>query len=369
MTPTQALLLLAILILGGIGLIGYLTINQIRNLKSSLKSDEDAVLTQWLKEMKSSMDRNTDTLEKQLNENRNTIDQELKNQREAVTQQTKVMWERLENTSNIIGKVQEHLGGLNELGKDMKDLNNILKSPKLRGGLGEQFLYEILEMALPHDLFRTQHKFKDGAVCDAIIYTDRGIIPIDSKFPMEKFREMINAEQESERESARKDFLKDVKKRIDEVADKYILPEEGTTEQAIMYIPSENVFYEIIVHSPNLVEYAQQRNVLIASPNTFSFFVKTVLVAYRQHEFEKNAKEVLKALGGIKVEAGKFGSALETLSRHITNAYNGMENVSSAFTGLFGKIKNVQSIEKPTKDKNPKNLVGQETVLLEDQLE
>jgi len=345
MIPAQTILIVTVLILSAFGLITYFLLNQLKSLKKDLKSDEDTVLTQWLKEMKQSMDRNTDTLQTQLNAQRKTLDEELKNQREAVSHQTKVLWERLENTAEIIGRVQKNLGGLNELGKDMKDLNNILKSPKLRGGLGEQFLYEILESALPHDLFKTQYKFKSGAVCDAAVFTDKGIIPIDSKFPMENFKEMLMADSDGARKSLKKKFIRDVKKRIDEISDKYILPEEDTTEQAVMYIPSENVFYELIVHSPSIEEYAKRKNVVMTSPNTLSYFLKVILVAYQQYELEKNAKSIIKALGGIKVEAIKFGNDLETLSRHITNSYKNMEKVASSFTGLFGRIERVQSIE------------------------
>jgi len=345
MLSVQTILILAVTILSGFGLITYFLLTQLKSLKKDLKNDEDTVLTQWLKEMKLSMDRNTDTLQTQLNAQRKTLDEELKNQRDAMNKQTKVLWERLENATEVIGRVQKNLGGLNELGKDMKDLNNILKSPKLRGGLGEQFLYEILEAALPHDLFKTQYKFKSGAVCDAVVFTDKGIIPIDSKFPMENFRSMLLADSDSGRESFKKKFIRDVKRRIDEISDKYILPEEDTTEQAVMYIPSENVFYELIVHSPVIEEYANRKNVVMTSPNTLSYFLKVILVAYQQHELEKHAKNIIKALGGIKVEAVKFGNDLEVLSRHITNSYKNMEKVASSFTGLFGRIERVQSVE------------------------
>ncbi|MBD3365991.1 DNA recombination protein RmuC [candidate division WWE3 bacterium] len=347
MTPAQTTLIITIVILSGLGLLAYVVTQKLNSIKNDLKEDlkKDTVLTQWLAEMKKSMDRNTDTLQSQLNEQRKTLDTELKSQREAMNKQTKVMWERLENASKVIGNVQKHLGGLTELGKDMKDLNNILKSPKLRGGLGEQFLYEILETALPNDLFKTQYKFKNGATCDAVVFTDKGIIPIDSKFPMENFKAMITAEIEKERTSFKRKFIRDVKKRIDEISDKYILPEEGTTEQAIMYIPSENVFYDLIVHSPKVEEYARRKSVLMTSPNTLSFFVKTVLVAYQQHELAKHAQHIIKALAGIKVEASKFGSDLETLGRHITNSHKNMDKITSSFNELFGRIERVQTVE------------------------
>jgi len=347
MISAQTLLIFSILFLGGLGLIAYIIVNQIKNVKTDLKEElkEDAVLTQWLQEMKKSMDRNTDTLQSQLDPQRKNLDEELKHQREAMSKQTKVMWERLENASKVIGKVQEHLGGLSELGKDMKDLNNILKSPKLRGGLGEQFLYEILESSLPHDLFKTQYKFKNGSTCDAVILTDKGIIPIDSKFPMENFKEMMTTDSDEKRETFKKKFVRDVKSRIDEISDKYILPEEGTTDQAVMYIPSENVFYSIIVHSPKLEEYSKRKNVVMASPNTLSYFLKIILVAYQQHELEKHAQHIIKALAGIKVEAKKFGGDLDTLGRHITNSYKNMDKITSSFNDLFGRIERVQDVE------------------------
>lgn len=345
MIELQNLILLLFLALGTILALAYLFSNQTKKLKEELKTGEDQVLTQWLKDMKSSVDRNTDTLERQMQDQRKTLDEQLKNQRESMNQQTKVLWERLENATNVIGKVQEHLGGITELGKDMKDLSNILKSPKLRGGLGEQFLYEILENFLPKDLYRTQYPFKNGAICDAVIITDRGIIPIDSKFPMDNFRKLVEAKEDNERDTYKKLFLKDVKKKIDEISSKYILPDEGTTDQAIMYIPSENIFYELIAHSSEVENYARNKNVLMTSPNTLSFFVKTVLIAYQQHEVEQNARKILKALNGIKVEGAKFSEELDTLSKHITNAYKNMERVTSSFLALFGKIEKIQSVE------------------------
>jgi len=345
MTELQSLIpFLLLIILGTILAVAYLFSNQTKKLKEELKTGEDQILTQWLKDMKSSVDRNTDTLERQMQDHRKTLDEQLKNQREAMNQQTKVLWERLENATNVIGKVQEHLGGITELGKDMKDLSNILKSPKLRGGLGEQFLYEILENFLPKNLYRTQHTFKNGAICDAVIITDRGIIPVDSKFPMDNFQKIIEAKEDDERDAYKKQFLKDVKKKIDEISSKYILPDEGTTDQAIMYIPSENIFYELIAHSSEIENYARNKNVLMTSPNTFSFFVKTVLIAYQQHEVEQNARKILKALNGIKVEGTKISEELDTLSKHITNAYKNMERVTSSFGSLFGKIEKIQSV-------------------------
>jgi len=204
------------LILATLAVITYLVLNQIKSVKESLKEGkENQVLMEWLKDMKSSVDKNSDVLEKQLHNQRTSLEDRLKQQTERMDKQTKLIWERLTEAQKVIGDVNKQIGRIEEFGKDIKDLSNVLKSPKLRGGLGEQFLNELLANALPHDLFKVQYEFKDGSKCDAAILTEKGIIPIDSKFSMENFRAMITAEREETREKHRKEFIRDVKKRID----------------------------------------------------------------------------------------------------------------------------------------------------------
>ena len=344
MSEFKTFLIILVALLTFSGVVIYFISSRLGKLKSELKNGEDAVLMQWLKEMKISVDKNSETLDKQLKDQRTTLEEQLKNQRNAMSEQTKMIWERLDNASEVIRTVQKQIGGIQEFGNDMKDLSNILKSPKLRGGLGEQFLYEILSNLLPTDLYKTQYKFKDGSTCDAVVFIEKGIIPIDSKFPMDNFKAMLVAESQDQRDKFKKVFISDVKKRIDEIASKYILPEEGTTEQALMYIPSENVYYELIVNTPEIEDYARNKSVVMVSPNTISYFLKVLLVAYQQNELQKHAMEILKALSGIKMEAEKFGEDLGILERHISNAYKSMETVGNKFGKLFGKIESVQAI-------------------------
>jgi len=184
----QTLIVLIFLVLGAAGIIIFAFSSQIKKLKEDIKNDDDdKILMEWLKDMKGSVDA-------RLKDQNQTLQDQLGSQRKATTEQTKLIWERLENSSKVIQQVQKELGGISEFGRDMKDLSNILKSPKLRGGLGEQFLYEILANSLPKELFKTQYKFKDGAVCDAVVITEKGMIAIDSKFSMENFKEMVTQE-------------------------------------------------------------------------------------------------------------------------------------------------------------------------------
>lgn len=319
-------------------------------LNALQKNQNDPVLMEWLKEMRSSIEKQSDVLNSQLKNQNTSLADQLNQQREAMSNQTKLIWERLDNASEIIQNVQKHLGGIQEFGKDMKDLSNILKSPKLRGGLGEQFLYEILSNSLPKDLYRTQFKFRDGSICDAIVKTETGFIPIDSKFPMENFKLMLEAETQESRDGFKRTFLKDVKNRVSEISRKYILPEEGTTEQAVMYIPSENVYYELIVHTPEIEAYCKQCNVVMASPNTLSYFLKVILIGYQKHEFDKHASEVLKSIAGVKLEAEKFESDLNVLDGHISRTTNSMNTVKSKYQRLFGKIADVNNLGDATSE-------------------
>jgi len=341
------LIIIALFFIGSLLAMRYLLNSRIKSFRDELKKGEDDVLTQWLRDMKGSVDKNSEILERQLKDQRDTLDQQMKAQREAISQQTKVIWERMENSAEVIRSVQKQLGGLQEFGNDMKDLSNILKSPKLRGGLGEQFLYEILENFLPKELFKTQYKFKDGNICDAVVFTEKGIIPIDSKFPMENFKAMLTAQNQDERDKFKKTFITDVKKRVDEISSKYILPAEGTTDQAVMYIPSENVYYELIVNTPEIEEYSRSKNIIMASPNTLSYFLKVLLVALRQHELEKNVGEILKQIDGVIIEAQKFNEDLGVLERHISNSYKSMDTLKSRFGKLSTKLENLQELESP----------------------
>ncbi|HLD51590.1 hypothetical protein A3K34_04080 [candidate division WWE3 bacterium RIFOXYC1_FULL_40_10] len=338
-------LLISTIIVAALGF--YYLINQLKALKGELAKDDKDVLVEWLKDMKGSVDKNSEVLERQLKDQRGTMEEQMRNQREAMNKQTQLIWERLDKSGDVIREVQKQLGGITEFGKDMKDLSNVLKSPKLRGGLGEQFLYEILANSLPTEMYKTQYKFKDGDICDAVIFTDRGIIPIDSKFPMENFKAMIVAETPEARDKSKKDFIKDVKRRIEEISSKYILPGEGTTEQAIMYVPSENVSYELLVNTPEIDEHLKAKSIILASPNTLSYFLKVLLIAFQQHELEKHAGEILKALNSVKIEAEKFGDDIGVLEHHISNAYKSIDTVKNKYTKLFTKIENIQSIEAP----------------------
>ncbi len=260
-----------------------------------------------------------------------TTNQRLEKQGESFNQ-------RLDNATRVIAGVQRNIGEFSEIGRSMKDLQIFLSSPKLRGNIGEQVLKELLKQFLPNESFSLQYTFKSGEKVDAAITTSAGIIPVDSKFPMENFKKM------QDDQNYKKVFESDVKKHIDDISKKYILVDEGTLDYALMYIPSESIYYEI-VNSQSLFDYAQSKRILPVSPTTFYAYLKAILMSFEGQKIEKQAKEILSSLRAIKKDYGKVEENLGILQKHLVNATNMMGNVYSSFANLGHKIDSTQNLE------------------------
>ena len=257
----------------------------------------------------------------------------------AVLEWLKTTNARLDEQSRQMAATAKSIGEFSEIGRSMKDLQSFLASPKVRGGLGEQVLKQLLDESLPKQSFSMQHSFRSGAKVDAAIKTASGIIPIDSKFPLENFKRMV------EDKNFEKDFQRDVKDRIEEVAKKYILPDEGTVDFAIMYVPSESVYYEIV--NSNLMDYAYRQRVMPVSPSTFYAFLRSVLLSFEGQKIAAEVKTIQQALRAIHTETSKFAEVLSTLQSHINNSYHTMSKVSSQFLNLSSKVEGVQKLSPP----------------------
>ena len=216
----------------------------------------------------------------------------------------KTMGQRLEEASRAVTEVHGQLGALGEatrrmeqVGRDISGLEQILRAPKIRGGFGETLLERLLAEILPADAYRLQHSFRSGDKVDAAIVVAGRLVPVDSKFPLENFRRMIEEPDEERRRQPRRAFLKDVRNRVDEIARKYILPDEGTFDFALMYIPAENVYYELILRDEagedSLLGYSLARRVVPVSPNSFYAYLQVILLGLRGLRIEQNAREIL----------------------------------------------------------------------------
>ncbi len=321
--------LLTALIIGTLALAVYLINRKLSQITERSKPDE--TLVEWLR-------ANQDLLQKS---NKNITDTLQKN--------TDAISTRLDRAARVIGDLQKEAGQFSEIGRSMRDLQEFLKSPKLRGNIGEEVLKDLISQMFPKNAFHLQYSFKSGDKVDAALRTDAGLLPIDSKFPMENFQRIVKAENETEKKKARAAFVSDVKKHVKDISRKYILPEEGTMDFALMYIPSEAVFYEV-ANIPDLTDFARNYRVYPVSPTTLYAHLQTILLSFEGKKIEARSREVFQLLRAIKKDYEKTESSLSVLGKHIQNAYNQMSNVLSGFTLLGQKLSSTEAISERTKE-------------------
>lgn len=320
--PNEFLILIAIVISGFIILVYFLN----KKLSSIEKNKTDQALLEWLKTMQTSINSSSDNMVKTLQENSKQLNQ------------------RLDNAARVIGDVEKEVGQMSEIGRNMRELQDFLKSPKLRGNIGEQVLKDLIAQMFPKNSFFLQYEFKSGEKVDAAIKTDAGILPIDSKFPMENYLKMNKAIEAKEKEVFEKEFVKDVRKHIDAISKKYILPTEGTMDFALMYIPSESIYYEI-VNQTQVLDYARKSRVYMVSPSTLYAHLQTILLSFEGKKIENSSKELFTLLRSLKIDYAKVEDNLSILGKHINNSYSQFGNVSSGFLNLGRKLNSTKSLQ------------------------
>lgn len=325
MTTTAFILgLTAFLILLGLGFWQLMRFQQRKwfefETKIAANDQTIQVLTQWLQGMRQSLDHQTHTLSQQF---------------EATNQ---VLGSRLDNTARIMNSVSVELGQMQEIGRQIQRFQDFLQAPKLRGNIGEQVLTDLLEQALPRENFQLQYRFQKGTIVDAVIFTDKGKIPIDAKFPIEAYRHFQAARTDDARKKSAREFVADVKRYLDQVSHKYILPEEGTVDFSLIYIPSEIIYYEILQQSESLALYAQQRRVLLVSPNSFYYFLKIILMALEGKRLELAGRQILNVLAGLRQDSQRLAEQLRILTTHFVNAKNGLDRVNHEAAQLMHQL-------------------------------
>jgi DNA recombination protein RmuC len=273
---------------------------------------------------------------------------------------------RLDKAATVIQDVTKNLGSLGEatkrvfeVGKDIASLQEILRSPKLRGGLGELFLGDLLAQILPPAHFSLQHRFKSGEAVDAVIRLGQNLVPVDAKFPLENFRRVIEVSSEEERKVVKRKFLADVKKHVDAIAGKYILPDEGTFDFALMYIPAENVYYELIIKDEaietdrGLLNYSFAKRVIPVSPNSFYAYLQTILLGLKGMHIEERAQEILTSLARLSGDFRKFQEEFELVGKHLTNTKSRYDEADKRLSKFNDKLESLSGAE-PALDENRK---------------
>jgi DNA recombination protein RmuC len=249
---------------------------------------------------------------------------------------------RLEETQRVVGDVRRGLGevrgqvqAVHEAARDLQGLQQMLRAPKLRGGFGEYLLAELLAQVLPQAHFELQYAFKGGERVDAVLRLGEGLVPVDSKFPMENFhrvRQATDAEDEPAERSATRAFKQDVRKHIDAISERYIRPGEGTYDFAMMYIPAEGVYQEIIRQGNDngldLFQYALGKRVVPVSPQSFYAYLQVIVLGLRGLKIESRAREIMQHVGDVQVRLNRFTESFDLVGKHLTNAQRQWEEAA-----------------------------------------
>ncbi len=238
-------------------------------------------------------------------------------------------------------QIRSDLKQIQDKVKDVSSFQEIFKSPKLRGQWGEASLEHILSQHFPAELYKTQYLFSSGEKVDAVLKLPNGqVLPIDAKFPSENFIRMIEANAE-EKDHFQKKFIEDVKAKVEEISSKYILPSEGTVEFALMYIPAEAVYYEIVNNIGrefDLASYAWSKRVILISPNTAYLTLRTIEHWFKDTQVSRQTQEILKRLDKVRQDAGKLMNDFRKLGSHLKNALSSYDNSEKRLSLFSDKV-------------------------------
>ncbi|MBU6447266.1 DNA recombination protein RmuC [Patescibacteria group bacterium] len=324
---TPFYILAVIVVLGFAAMLFYIS-----RMSRQKPQNEDSLklLTEWMKQIKDGTDQTRQEMQKSMDTTNKAIN------------------ERLDKAAQYIGQVSKELGQMQQIGKSLSYVQDFLLSAKKRGTIGEQIMEEMLKQSLPANMYEVQYRFRTGETADSVIKINSRLLAMDSKFSMENYRAYINSETDEQRDAMRKLFIRDVKKRIDEISKKYILPEENTLDFALMYVPADGVFNEIS-DDVEVYEYARTKHVHMVSPSTFYYFLQVILIGLQGARISEHAQHILQVIQGLKQDSQKFSDNLSVLTKHVTNAKSTLDLVGAGYERIHNKIDEISNIkiEKP----------------------
>lgn len=342
-------LLILVIVFGGL----IYMVWQMQELKKGPSNQNDKLFLEMLdnlrKELHDSSSRTRNEMSDIYKQNRQEVQTQLEKVNEKLSnsfsENVKTMQSQFKQSSDIIKDVTSKLTQLDETNKQvvsfaeqMKSLENILTNPKQRGILGEYFLETLLANVLPPNGFKMQYSFENGEIVDAAIYVRDRIVPIDAKFSLENYNRLMQENDEIKRTKLEKEFKQDIMKRIDETS-KYIRPEENTTDFAIMFIPAEGIYYNMLIYktgtveinTQNLIEYAFKKRVMIVSPATFYAYLQTLLQGLKALEMEASVKDVIKKVGELSKHLNTYQTYMDKLGNHLGTTVSMYNNATSEF--------------------------------------
>ena len=301
------------------------------------------LLQQQLEALKTAQDKTSQTLQGSLQAGQNALSQNLQSNQQV-----------LQQLNTQIGELQGTNRQMLRLGTDVRRLQDILNSPRLRGQIGEWSLENLLAQALPKGCYTFQHAFRDGSRVDALVQMTDFAVGIDAKFPLPSFERVLGCTDDGERPKLRRQFLRDVTAHVDKIASAYIRPVEGTLDFALMYIPAENVYYETVIHcdgdSQDLLHYCLDRKVIPVSPNLLYAYLMTVAMGLHGLQIERKAAEIRRNLGRLNSSFAELLSAWDTLDTHLRNAYAKYDETQKRLDRLGLQLGQIQDETTPDED-------------------
>lgn len=311
-------------------------------------------------------------MQTQLESLRGQVAEQLSRMSEQMAQSQDSIGQRLDNAAKVVGEVQKSLGGLGQataqmmklgetMNKEISSLQGVFQPPKMRGGIGEVLLANLLAEVLPREHYELQHSFKTRSVVDAVIRLPEGMVPVDAKFPLENFRKFMEEPEEKAKAAARREFTRDVRKHIDAISEKYILPDEGTLDFALMYIPAENVYYEVILRGDEgekeIYQYSISKKVIPVSPNSFYAYLSALVRGFRGLKIAEKAQEILAGLDRLSGDFRRFEEDFSLVGKHLSDALKKFQDSEKRLTRFEDKLISL-------KEGAPSQASGQEQTLL-----
>lgn len=353
----QILLILLIVLVVGLGLALFVISQRLRDLKSGSSVD-------MLKTDVTELNRTVAQLQTSLGDK---LERNANNMQLSMQKQLSESVKLVNDVATRLTKLDETNRRVVDVADELKTLQNVLQNPKQRGVFGEYYLESVLGNILPTKNFQMQYRFKDGVIADAVVILDKGqMLPVDSKFSLENYNRMVSAKTKEEKVELLKKVRTDLKGRIDETS-KYIRPNESTMDFAFMFIPSESLYYDLLIgdvgtgsSARDLIEYAfREKNVVIVSPTSFMAYLQTVLQGLRSMQIEEQAKDIQVQVGKLgrhissfNVFMQKLGNSLGTTVNHFNNAHKELAKVDTDVMKIAGNNKSVEPllIDKPQND-------------------
>jgi len=299
-------------------------------------------------------------LQQQMNHITQVLDSKL-------SESTKAIQTQFGQSAKIIQDVTEKLTRLDETNKQvvgfadqLQSLQDILKNPKQRGVLGEYYLETVLKNVLPPSSYKMQYPFKDGSIVDAVVFVDKRIIPIDSKFSLENYNRILETRDPVEKKRYEAAFIADLKARIDETA-KYVKPEENTMDFAFMFIPSEAVYYDLLINkvgavtddTNSLIYYAGNKKVIVISPTSFLAYLQTVLQGLRNQKISEQAHEVIKQVERLGKHLWTYSEYMEKLGTHLGTTVSTYKKAHKEFAKVDKDVVKITGQKSKVKLKEP----------------